>query len=360
MTLLHDGVRKIKMANHSEVLERAWYQLELENPEYVVRLRQLKAGQQTNDGQTIIPGIQHHPLSSTSDHVQQVFKYLSAPEFAFRFGDVTLVFEDGERVFYYRSILSLISFNWKKLFQHCNNSDLIILTEVSKKEFFKEVLASEKLPTIYHKEDVPESKMFVECNLINKEFLEESVLKRERERKNRTEIDEKGNFNIVSPIQKTCADEVPSYDNLLQTSMTKYSEKKLFKKSRAIQNCPDCGKAISGGNLKHHIQDNHRKYIFKCKLCQFPFTRPDSLKKHNCKFDPSRRPFKCTRLLFCDKMFSSEKSEKEHRRSGRCTTFMCNKCGEKFMERTLKYAHEESCQIINRPNIAGAFLETPL
>ena len=268
------------MATHSEVLERAWFQLELENPESVVRLRQLKAGQKNEDGQTIIPGFQQHPLSSSSGHVQQVFKHLSAPEFAFMFGDVTLVFEDGERVHYYRSILSLISFKWKKLFQHCDKSDLIILAAVSKKEFFKEVLASGKPLTEYHEEDVPESKMVVERDLINREFFEESVLK-SVSRENRTEIDDKGNRNIVSPVQKTYADEVPSYINLLQTTMTDYSEKKLFKKSRAIQNCQDCGRAISGGNLKRHIQNNHRK------------------------FDPSRMPFKCTRLLFCDKMFSS-------------------------------------------------------
>ena len=71
--------------------------------------------------------------------------------------------------------------------------------------------------------------------------------------------------------------------------------------------------------------------------------------------DPDLNPFKCTTIPPCQKLFSSEKSEKEHRRSGRCKTFMCSKCGDKFKEKSIKEAHDKICQeIFSEPRTDAA------
>ena len=47
--------------------------------------------------------------------------------------------------------------------------------------------------------------------------------------------------------------------------------------------CPKCGEAISWGNLSHHIRVKHNSTEYKCKICLFPFKRPEYLREHKCK-----------------------------------------------------------------------------
>ena len=62
--------------------------------------------------------------------------------------------------------------------------------------------------------------------------------------------------------------------------------------------------------------------------------------------DPRLYPFQCTNTPPCDKLFSSQKSENDHRRNGRCKTFKCSKCGEKHKDKSIYEAHQKICQEI--------------
>ena len=104
----------LTMAQSSKILELAWRQLELENPEYISRLRKLKEEQEKN---------QKTDLSQTShpsSHVQQIFQELTSPGFASTHGDVTLVFKDNDRIQFYKIILSLMKHEWNMLHQLFN------------------------------------------------------------------------------------------------------------------------------------------------------------------------------------------------------------------------------------------------
>ena len=122
------------MVDSSELLERAWRQLELENPEYTSRLRKLKEKQ----GKNMKTELCHaSPLSS---HVQQVFEELTSSEFASVNGDITLVFKDNERIHFYKSILSLIKHEWNLLLQlFSRNTEVVILPDTSWQEFWGEI-----------------------------------------------------------------------------------------------------------------------------------------------------------------------------------------------------------------------------
>jgi predicted RNA-binding Zn-ribbon protein involved in translation (DUF1610 family) len=52
---------------------------------------------------------------------------------------------------------------------------------------------------------------------------------------------------------------------------------------RGRRMCPECGEAISWGNLSHHLRAKHNTSVYKCKKCQFPFKRPEYLRDHKCK-----------------------------------------------------------------------------
>ena len=54
MTLFYDSDKKITMAKSSDLLEKAWKQLELENPESTRRLRMLKYKQEKGYKHTIL------------------------------------------------------------------------------------------------------------------------------------------------------------------------------------------------------------------------------------------------------------------------------------------------------------------
>ena len=64
-----------------------------------------------------------------------------------------------------------------------------------------------------------------------------------------------------------------------------------------------------------------------------------------CLRDPDLFPVTCTRSPPCDKMFVDDASESNHRRSGRCTTFVCNKCGDTFKDKNVKLDHIKMCEM---------------
>ena len=44
-------------------------------------------------------------------------------------------------------------------------------------------------------------------------------------------------------------------------------------------------------------------------------------------------------------MFVNTASESNHRRSGRCTTFVCSKCGDTFKDKNVKLDHIKMCDM---------------
>ena len=92
MTLLYVSDNIVTMAKSLEVLEKAWQQLEVENPESIVRLRKLKADQKTNDGKKGKRDFPQPKTLASSNHIEHILKELIDHGFASKFGDVTLVF----------------------------------------------------------------------------------------------------------------------------------------------------------------------------------------------------------------------------------------------------------------------------
>ena len=71
MTLLFVDDKNITMIASMDLLEKAWHQLEVENPESISRLRQLKAEQEKAEEQKGKTEFQQ------SGHIEQVFKELT-------------------------------------------------------------------------------------------------------------------------------------------------------------------------------------------------------------------------------------------------------------------------------------------
>jgi hypothetical protein len=72
--------------------------------------------------------------------------------------------------------------------------------------------------------------------------------------------------------------------------------------------------------------------------------------------NPEVCPFLCDR---CGLRFTSEKRKFNHRRSGRCKTFVCTKCNETFSQHKLLTNHAKYCtaQVINTVDIDNAALQ---
>lgn len=70
---------------------------------------------------------------------------LSVDTFAAKFGDLRLVFRDGEVVHYYRSLLSLLSLEWRLLLQLCVDCEVIIMPDTGVTQFFGEMMEKEHI-----------------------------------------------------------------------------------------------------------------------------------------------------------------------------------------------------------------------
>ena len=71
------------------------------------------------------------------------------------------------------------------------------------------------------------------------------------------------------------------------------------------------------------------------------------MKPNICIRDSQLYPVTCTRQPPCDKLFKTDKSEKEHRRSGRCKLFLCAKCGDTFKDNISKCEHKSICDVFH-------------
>ena len=257
------------MAASLELLEKAWQQLEVENPESISRLRQLRVRQGWAEEKKVKNEAQLCLNPSPSSHVEQVFRDLTNSGFALSFGDVTLVFEGGECVPYYKGILSLINNKWSRLLQLCSNTDTVFLVGVSKTDFFNDL---EKKPT-----------------------------------PTQTKINK-----VITKSKDIKSKPAAPYNNSLQPKMR--NQKKTVK-------CPECNKLTKGGHLSRHILENHTTMAYECNLCGNKFKRKEHLKIHteiNCRRDPNLFPVTCG----CGNTFKTTKKMKNHKSSKRCLSFI--------------------------------------
>ena len=174
VTLLYVGVNIVRMAKSRGILEKAWQQLGVENPESIFRLRKLKAEQKTNDDEQEENYLPHPQILASSNHIELIFKELTDPGFSSKFGDVTLVFKDGNSVPYYKSILSLVSIEFRMLLQLYTNTDLVILTGISKEEFFGEAFKVDDVFSEPHIFDKIDKIQITQNQHKNKEILEQT------------------------------------------------------------------------------------------------------------------------------------------------------------------------------------------
>ena len=256
VTLLYDSDKTITMAKYSFLLERAWQQLELENPESIRRLRELKAEQEKVDRHRVKTGVLLTANISSYNHVSNIFKDLTNPQFASNFGNVTLVFKNGECVRFYKSLLSLISVDWRMLLQMCNESDLVILTGLSQKDFFEEVVEEKTIFRKPNTEELVEEK--IHCD---------------------GEIKDEDLFGKAS----TSVEEVRNYSDDNSKIKRMPSKSHLRSKKRW---CHLCEKIIAGATHSRHMAERHtqgRGPVFPCTNCDSNFTRNQALKKHKCR-----------------------------------------------------------------------------
>ena len=253
VTLLYDSDKTITMAKPTNLLERAWQQLELENPESIRRLRELKAKQKKVDRHEVTANI------SSLNHVSQIFKDLTTPEFASCFGDVTLVFKNGECVRFYKSVLSLISLEWEILLQLCNDSDLVILTGLSQKDFFEEVVKEEIMFGKQNAEELVEEKTHGKSEIKDEVSFGKSI-----------------SLNSVPEDGSKYSQESSNIKRM--TSKSKFRSKKRW--------CQLCEKIMDGNILARHMAERHKQgkgTVFPCTECGSNFTRNQALKAHKCR-----------------------------------------------------------------------------
>ena len=350
----------------AELLERAWQQLELENPESVDKLRLLKTEQGRGDGQELKTGSQQPQLLSPYWHAKQVFMVLTAPQFASNFGDVTLVFQDGEQVRFYRSILSLISDEWRLLLQVCNNSDLVILTGHSRKEFFEDVLDTEQIVSSNCDEEVHNANnanILSEGELEDKDVFQDAFnilevrggIFSEGEKtyqtdppSNQIKLYSRDVQEVELPSarygSKKCPECGKSRVNLAKHMKIKHSSHGSTDK-RGATTCTECGYVSTWSNLSRHKRTKHGTKKFQCNTCGEKFYRSDTLKKHMCRKDLSIFPIGCNKEVPCNKRFKSLSFERNHRRSARCQSFFCQRCHKTFRDKKEMYKHDSNCLI---------------
>ena len=82
-------------------------------------------------------------------HVNNVVRELNNSSFAAAFGDIRLVFANGEVIPYFKSLLSLLSQDWKLLLQLRPHSEVVLLPDFTVGEFFGQELEG-YLEDIFH------------------------------------------------------------------------------------------------------------------------------------------------------------------------------------------------------------------
>ena len=223
---------------------------------------------------------------------------------------------------YYKGILSLISIQWRLLLQLCSDTDLVILTGISRKDFFEDVLA--KITTFEqpNTDKKIRDKNIIESKSENEEFLGIKTGDKERLGKrlpssavvvclevDRVEVEQKGQGE---ENQDKIVDR-PQEEQELQgnESHVKMTNLKKF----AI--CPECNQLVKGGHLSRHRKENHTTLVYECNKCGNKFKRQRQLKshtQHNCHSNSKLFPFTCV----CGNTFKSKEKIKNHKISSRC------------------------------------------
>jgi len=71
-------------------------------------------------------------------HMQTVIPLLNDQRFAETFGDIKLVFADGD-IFYYKALLASFSASWREILKYCDGADLALFLDVRKQDFLDQM-----------------------------------------------------------------------------------------------------------------------------------------------------------------------------------------------------------------------------
>ena len=78
-------------------------------------------------------------LLRSSSHMEELNTVLNNQIFAQKFGDIKLVFADGD-VFYFKAVLAALSRRWEEMLRNCEEIDLVLFENMSKRDFLYQVL----------------------------------------------------------------------------------------------------------------------------------------------------------------------------------------------------------------------------
>ena len=291
------------MAQSSKILELAWRQLELENPEYINRLRQLKEEQGKNQKTECVQA--SRPFS----HVQKIFQELTSPEFSSIHGDVTLVFKDNERIHFYKSILTLMKHEWNMLHQlFSKNTEVVILPDTTEQEFFDEMIEKN-------------SDLTADSDLKGDITLGDSENYRTEE-------------NMSNINWQTTAKEE---DILLSKSKEEHKKENI----QLWSSCLTCNEAIEGNNF-----DMDHFCSFQCTSCLKQYRTEDKLLKHKEKHGRGQQTLTPTYFCnFCKKYVNNfARHKREAHRIGKPVIFPCSTCGKEFMRKFDLQKHMPKCR----------------
>ena len=82
-------------------------------------------------------------LLRQTQHMKTVISQLNVQNFAETFGDIKLVFTDGE-FWYYKVLLGKLFPKWKEMLESSGGADLIILEKMKREEFLWQVMTDQE------------------------------------------------------------------------------------------------------------------------------------------------------------------------------------------------------------------------
>ena len=248
-------------------------------------------------------------------HTKIILQKLSTPSFAFNFHDVTLVFEDGQRVPYYKSLLSLLSMEWKLLLQISSESEVVILPETKVEQVFRVVgkniqpeETKQKIKDVGNEDLSINSKITEKVSLESKQFEKDFSGEVSRGKNKDGYIDETFE-NVNLKLKEESNEEADSFfnqsDNYLN-SHSKYDPGSSFDKVKIKEHSiSDFEENFTSKIWKEDLKPCRKfQTKYSCNECDY-ITEKDAwnLKRHKILSHQSGlNMFKCNRY-FCEERF---------------------------------------------------------
>ena len=247
-------------------------------------------------------------------HIKRTLEELHQLEFASKFSDITLVFEDNQAHPYYKFLLTVIDPKLEDILQICPLSDVVFLPYLGIDDFFEHMATK----CFNKKEEVIVEGFFdkqVETNFkmsANKEGHNDLKVK-QTETKN-IEITE-GPMEITGKTEKKSKYPVPQ----------KVLDRKQAR--REALSCKQCNHISTDfTRLETHIRLIHTNQVFSCHLCGLTTRIAGRLQLHIKLMHDNRKPFVCIEQT-CDFIAKTKgKLDMHTRKEHTGEKFLCDQC----------------------------------